>query len=91
MAVEHYIGLDVHCQFTEIAVVTPTGRVTKRLRCSTTLAALIEAVKSVRGQRHVVLEEGPVADWVYRGLQSCGAEVVVCRPAKQKLPREGDL
>ena len=31
MAVEHYIGLDVHCQFTEIAVVTPTGRVTKRL------------------------------------------------------------
>ena len=60
MSVKHYIGLDVHCQFTEMAVVTGTGRVTKRLRCSTTLPSLIEAVESVRGPRHVVLEEGPV-------------------------------
>ena len=32
----YFIGLDVHCEFTELAVVTPSGHLTKRQRCPTT-------------------------------------------------------
>jgi transposase len=89
MSVKHYIGLDVHCQSTEMAVVTGTGRVTKRLRCPTTLPSLIESIESIAGQRHVVLEEGPISDWVYRGLQGYAAEVAVCDPRQNHLICKG--
>jgi predicted NBD/HSP70 family sugar kinase len=43
----HFIGLDVHYTFTVMAVVTESGRLTKRQRCPTTIPDLVEALEGV--------------------------------------------
>lgn len=78
----HYIGLDVHCQFTEYAVVTSSGRVTKRGQCGTTIPALVAAIESIRRPRRVAFEEGPMAEWLYRSLLVHADEVIACEPRR---------
>lgn len=82
---KYIIGLDVHCQETELAVITAGGRLTKRMRVSTTVPTLVEALKSVRRPRHAVLEEGPLADWLIRNLAPHVDEIVACDPRRNHL------
>lgn len=81
----HYIGADVHCAGTDLAVVTQTGRVTQRECCATTIAELAARVERVRTPRELIIEEGPLADWLYRGLTSLGETVIVCDPRRNAL------
>jgi transposase len=81
----HYIGLDVHCAFTEMAVVTQAGRLTKRQRCATTIPALREALDAVARPRAVAFEEGPLADWLWRNLHDHVEELTVCDPRRNRL------
>lgn len=85
MVTEHYIGLDVHCTFTEMAVVTTNGRLSKRWRGPTMIPALREAIEGVRRPRYVAFEEGPLADWLFRNLSNDADEVVVCEPRRNRL------
>jgi hypothetical protein len=84
----HYIGLDVHCQFTEFAVVSSSGRLTKRGRCATTIPALLEVIDSVQRPRYVAFEEGPMAEWLYQLVALCGGGDGV-RAAAQPLQAKG--
>ena len=87
----HYIALDVHCAFTEIAVVTASGRLTKRLRCDTAVPTLVEAVESIGRPRHLTFEEGGMAEWLYRSLLPHVDELIVCDPRRNGLvAKEGD-
>jgi transposase len=81
----HFIGLDVHCQFTELAVVTQAGRLTTRQRCPTTIPALRAALDAVARPRAVALEEGPLADWLWRNLQGHVETLTVCDPRRNRL------
>jgi hypothetical protein len=65
---KHFVGLDVHCQFTEMAIVSETGKLMRRLQCPTTIPALVRALQCVPRPLHIVLEEGPLADWLCRNL-----------------------
>jgi transposase len=86
-----YIGLDVHCQFTEFAVVTSSGRVTKRGRCATTVPALLEAIESVKRPRYVAFEEGPMAEWLYRNLLPSAEGVLACEPRRDRwIAQDGE-
>jgi len=64
----YIIALDTHCAFTEVDVYTATGRLSRRERCPATIPALREVVEKVPRPRDALLEEGPLADWVARGL-----------------------
>lgn len=87
----HIIGLDVHCKETQMAVLTEKGRLTNSTRVATTIPALLGAITAVRGSRVVVLEEGPLADWLYRNLRRHADEVVVCDPRRNHLiAKDGD-
>ena len=79
------IGADTHCAFTELATISPGGRLIRKQRCSTNIPALVEAVAEVRLPRVMVIEEGPLADWLYRGLGEHGVTVVVCDPRRNHL------
>jgi transposase len=81
----HFIGLDVHCQFTELAVVTPAGRLTKRQRCATTIPALCAALDAIAPPRSVAFEEGPLADWLWRNLTGHAETLTVCDPRRNQL------
>lgn len=81
----HYIGLDVHGSFTELAVVTQAGHLTQRQRCPTTIPALREALDAIGRPRHVAFEEGPLADWLWRNLAGHAEAVTVCDPRRNRL------
>ncbi len=81
---DRYIGLDVHATSTTLAVVGPSGR---RLRTSvveTNGKALIEVLKTIPEPRHVCLEEGTQAEWLFQILKPHATEVVVAKVASSR-------
>jgi transposase len=87
----YFIALDVHCAFTELAAVSSTGKVVKRLRCNTTIPTLVEALEELRRPRRLTFEEGPLADWLARNLRRHVNELLVCDPRRNHLvAKDGD-
>ena len=63
---EYYIALDVHCAFSEMAVMTGNEKLVLRDRCETRIPSLRELIAIVRRPRRLTFEEGPLADWLTR-------------------------
>lgn len=88
---EYFIALDVHCAFSEIAVMTGKGKLVRRDRCETAIPALVERIEQVAHPRRLTFEEGPLADWLARSLRSHVDELVVCEPRRNSwIARDGD-
>jgi len=86
-----YIGIDVHCQFCEGGVIDSLGRECGQFHVATSIPTLLEAIEKVRRPRTVVIEEGPLADWLYRHLTPHVDEMIVCDPYRNALiAKEGD-
>jgi transposase len=85
MRTEHFIALDVHCRFTEVAVVSKRGRLTKRDRCPTAIPPLVEVITAISRPRYLTFEEGSMADWLFRHLSPYVDELVVCEPRRNRL------
>jgi len=85
----HFIGIDVHCQFCEIAVVNATGNVVHRDRCETTIPALVPKIEAIPRPRQLVFEEGPMAGWLWRNLRDTVERIVVSEPRRNKLIAKG--
>jgi hypothetical protein len=45
----HFIGVDSHCPFCEIAVVDSRGGVIQRNRCDTAIPAVLQVIEPCRG------------------------------------------
>jgi transposase len=87
----HFIGIDVHCQFCEIAVLNPAGEVVQLDRCTTTIPALVAVLEKVPRPCSVVIEEGPMASWLWRNLHAEVDAMVVSEPRRNRLiAKEGD-
>lgn len=80
----YYIGADVHAATTDLAF-ERNERIAKRLRVPTTIPALREALASVGGSKRLVIEEGPMADWLWRNLKDDVEQMVVCDPRRNRL------
>ncbi|HKB35274.1 MAG TPA: IS110 family transposase [Gemmataceae bacterium] len=87
----HFIGLDTHGQFCDVTAVNGKGEVVLRRRSKTNIPALVALLELVPKPRHLVIEEGPLADWLWRNLWSQVEQMVVCEPRRNRLiAREGD-
>jgi transposase len=87
----HFIGLDTHCLSCEAAVVNSAGEVLHRDRCETGIPALLRIVEAVPRPRALVIEEGPLAGWLWRGLHAAVDRMVVSQPRRNRLIcAEGD-
>jgi len=87
----YVIALDTHCAFTEAVVMTAAGSVRQRARVATTLPDLRRLIEAVRRPRHVVLEEGPLAGWLLRGLGAVADAVTACDPRQNAyIAKHGD-
>jgi transposase len=87
----NYIAFDVHCAFCEGGWVTESGKEKNSWRLATTIPALTEAIRSVPAPRLLVIEEGPLADWLVRELSGEADQVVVSDPYRNALiAKEGD-
>lgn len=85
MKPRHFIAMDTHCQFCELVAMTERGHVVRRDRCATNIPALVEAIEQVRRPRFLTIEEGPLADWLYRNLVDHVDEMVMCEPRRNHL------
>jgi transposase len=91
MSRRHFIGVDVHCKFSEVAAVNVVGKIIHRGRCATTIPALVEELEKIPRPRCVVIEEGPLADWLWRNLRRRVDDMVVCEPRRNRLiAQEGE-
>lgn len=87
----YWMSLDVHSRSCEFAASTPGGRVTDRRSLPTSIPPLVEAVRSVRRPRALVMEEGPMAGWLSRNLGEHVDRLIVCDPRRNHLiARDGD-
>jgi len=87
----HFIGIDTHCKFCAIAVVDSLGNVVYRDRCDTSIAALLKIMEKVRRPRALMIEEGPLAGWLWRELHGAVDRMVVSQPRRNRLIwEEGD-
>lgn len=80
----NYIGADVDCKMTELAV-ERNGNIVARDRVPTDIRSLGSFLDSITGKKAMVIEEGPMAGWLYRNLKSKVNDFIVCDPRRNKL------
>jgi transposase len=70
---------------------TAGGNIIHRARCATCIPALVAELDKVPRARSLVIEEGPLADWLWRNLRTYVDEMVVCNPRRNRLiANDGD-
>lgn len=85
------IGLDAHSATFTVAVMNPSGKVTRCLSRPTSAENLIDVVSAVKGPRELIVEESPVAQWVKETLESYVDRLVVCDPRHNRLIAEAEF
>jgi transposase len=82
---EHYIGIDAHCEYCDIAVVNEAGRLVSHRSVKTSGENLVDAVCSVKDRRIVVVEESTLAGWLQRTLSPYADHVAIVDPKRNAL------
>jgi hypothetical protein len=62
---DRFIGLDVHMTSCTVAAISSSGKRLRNFPVETRGETLIDAVRSVAGKQHLVLEEGAQSAWLY--------------------------
>jgi transposase len=84
---ERYIGLDVHAASCRLAVISQTGKRLKDFPVETNGQALVEAVRMIPGQKHLVFEEGLQSAWLYETLGPHVDQIVVAGITESRGPK----
>lgn len=85
------IAFDAHSATFTVAVLNQKGRLTRCRRRKTSEHNLIEEVASVVCPRRVVVEEGPLAQWIKTVLEPYVDELIVCDPRKNRWIAEDEF
>jgi len=80
----YYIGADVHSNSTELAI-ERNKKIVQRYNLPTSIAALSNVLDSLKGEKYLAIEEGPMAGWLYRNLGKKVDELIICDPRRNKL------
>ena len=80
----YYIGADVHCNTTEIAI-EALRRIEARYCVPTTVAAIRQVLDSLQGVKRLALEESTLAGWLSRNLRPHVKQLIVCDPRRNRL------
>jgi len=87
----HYIAWDVHGSFCEGGYIDESGKEKGSWQKPTNILELVESIESVPRPRKMVIEEGPLADYLCRNLGPYVDEMVSCDPHRNALiAKEGD-
>ena len=74
---QRYIGLDVHAASCTIAVISEHGKRWKDVPVETNGRALVEAIRAIGSDKHLIFEEGTQSAWLYEVLSPHVEEIVV--------------
>jgi transposase len=78
-----YIGLDAHSKRCFFAVINGRGKAVTSQYVKTTDSELLRFVRSIKGRKALVFEEGVVSQWLYLLLKDEVDALVVCQPLKR--------
>jgi transposase len=84
---ERYIGLDAHASSCTLGVIGPGGKRLGSYVVETNAKALIGVLRAIPGRRHVCLEEGTLASWLYEVLSPQVEELVVTAVSESRGPK----
>jgi transposase len=86
-----FIALDVHSSFCEGGYIDASGRERGAWRTPTSILELVKEIEGVPRPRKLVIEEGPLSDWLARNLREHVDELVSADPHRNALiAKEGD-
>lgn len=74
---ERYLGLDVHAASCTLVVLSQAGKCLQRSVIETNGQALVEAIRTIPGHKHLCFEEGTQSSWLYEILSPHVEENVV--------------
>lgn len=77
---KRYIGIDAHVKSCTIAVMGPSGRRIQQYVVETNGKVLVQAIRSIAGEKHLCIEEGMLSAWLFETLEPEVDELVVCMP-----------
>ena len=87
----NFIAFDVHSSFCEGGYSDDLGCEKAAWRKPTSIPDLVDVIETVPRPRKLVIEEGPLADWLYRNLSPRVDEMIVCDPHRNALiSKDGD-
>jgi len=85
------IAIDVHSSFCQGGWLDRSGREREEWKVPTAVPALREVIAKVPRPRRLVMEEGPLADWLWRNLSDLADDLVVCDPHRNAMvAKDGD-
>src|ERR1700730_6778027 len=85
-----YIGLDVHQATISAAVLDSAGKLVMEAILETKSETILQFIHGLRGSLQLTFEEGTCAAWLHDLLKPHVANVVVCDPRKNALPKVGN-
>jgi transposase len=74
---ERYLGLDVHAASSTLVVLSQAGKRLQHGVIETNGQALVEAIRTIPGRKHLCFEEGTQSAWLYEILSPHVEETVV--------------
>jgi transposase len=87
---ERYIGLDVHSTSCTAAIIGPSGKRIKSVVLETNGKVLLDFLKTVPGNVHLLIEEGTQAAWLYEILSPHVHKMMVMGASKKTLGQKND-
>lgn len=81
---DRYIGIDVHAESCTFAIMSAAGKRVREARIETNGEALVDFVKTIAGRKHLCIEEGTHAEWLYELLEPLVHEMLVVLPNKSQ-------
>ena len=83
--------MDVHSGFCEGGWIDDRGTERGSFKTPTAIPELVEAIERVPRPRRLVIEEGPLSDWLCRNLSEQVEEMISCDPYRNALiSRDGE-
>ena len=80
-----FIGLDVSLAKTAVCVINEHGRIIKEAKVASDPQALVDFANTLDGEIAIIgLEAGPLSQWLYRGLNDSGLEVILMETRQVK-------
>src|SRR3954451_6731001 len=93
---EHYAGIDVSLELSSVCVVDAAGRIVRQAKVASEPEALIAWFRGLDlGLSRVVLEAGPLSQWLFAAMRSAGLAVELLetrhvRDAFEAMPAQTD-
>ena len=86
-----FIGMDAHSKTCFFVVMNKRGKVVAKQRIDTEEGNILGFVRSVKGPKNLVYEEGVLSQWLYMLLHEEVDELVVCQPVEHAGPKTDEI